>query len=99
MYLHGDTVRHGYTIYPPSQAQFTELMNFLLSPSPNISQCPLPIQCSRENRYRWDPYEAMARYHIFRDRYERKLPEHYVAPDRRSVKDWPEIQDMHADFE
>lgn len=83
----------GYTIAPPTEDQFNDLLGFLLSPSPDTSQSPLPIAITRANKWRWDPWDAMGTYHIFRDRYERKLPPRHLYRRKHNVKakDWPEL--------
>ncbi|KAG8156838.1 hypothetical protein KVR01_013251 [Diaporthe batatas] len=60
---------------------------------PGDCPCPLPIKSSQLNGYRYNPHDAMSRYNIFRDRYERNEPEvrsnHRVFMDGRN---WPEVQ-------
>lgn len=87
---------YGYTIAPPTEDQFNEVLGFLLSSSPDTAQSPLPIIITCANKWRWDPYDAMATYHIFRDRYERKLPPRdlYRRKHNVKVKDWPELADI-----
>ncbi|POS75812.1 hypothetical protein DHEL01_v205796 [Diaporthe helianthi] len=55
--------------------------------------CPLPIESSLQNGYRYHPHDAMSRYNIFRDRYERIEPatrnNNRVFMDGRN---WPEVQ-------
>ncbi|KAG8159655.1 hypothetical protein KVR01_010292 [Diaporthe batatas] len=97
VYLHNAQINvHGYTIAPPTADQFTNLVDFLLSPDPDGTQAPLPIAITLANRWRWEPYEAMATYHIFRDRYERRLPprEVYWRPHGTKGKDWPELAEV-----
>lgn len=74
-------------------------MRFLLSEAelgcaiPNTA--PLPILASADNRWRWDAWEAFSRFHIFRDRYERRIkPTTKSRKDCRSATDWPEIADQ-----
>jgi hypothetical protein len=71
-------------------------MDFLLAPAPPSSPCPLPIRGTPDNRWRYDPWDSMTRFNIFRDRYERKppqgeRPQHCV----KSPGDWPELGDLH----
>ncbi|KAI1656698.1 hypothetical protein F4813DRAFT_397277 [Daldinia decipiens] len=99
MYLHSDRRNSPYTIFPPTETQFENLVDFLLSPTADPSRCPLPITCTADNKWRWEPYEAMAYYHIFRDRYERKLPEDYRYSDVQSARNWPEVNDRYIDFQ
>ena len=83
------------TIYPPTEQQFNALVDFLLA-GPDKAACPLPIHGTPLNRPRWDPDDAIARFHIFRDKWERKIPE---APLQhgcvRNSKDWPELDDRN----
>lgn len=92
----GQIAVYGYTIAPPTEDQFNNLVTFLLSQNPETTQAPLPITITLANRWRWDPYEAMATYHIFRDRYERKLPprEAYVRKHGIKGRDWPELAEI-----
>lgn len=46
------------------------MIAFLLSPAPDHEHCPLPIRMTPENRWRWDAYDAMTKYNIFRNRHE-----------------------------
>ncbi|KAH8777578.1 hypothetical protein F5883DRAFT_409655, partial [Diaporthe sp. PMI_573] len=97
VYLHNASIDiHGYTISPPTEDQFNNLFAFLLLPNPGTTQASLPIAITQANRWRWEPYEAMATYHIFRDRYERKLPPHESYQRKHSVraKDWPELAEV-----
>ncbi|KPM43812.1 hypothetical protein AK830_g2786 [Neonectria ditissima] len=95
MWIYGSDVFDPKTLYPPTQQQFNALVNFLLA-GPDEAACPLPIHGTRSNRPRWDPDDAIARYHIFRDKWERKIPE---SPERRDCvrnsKDWPELDDRN----
>ncbi|KAJ3524581.1 hypothetical protein NM208_g12004 [Fusarium decemcellulare] len=103
MWIHGADVRGPRTLYPPTQEQFDSLVGFLLSGPDEDVPCPLPIQGTEDNRPRWSPYHALAKYHIFRDKYERKLP---PEPPKRGCTivnaDWPELRDeyivVHKDF-
>ncbi|KAF4973123.1 hypothetical protein FZEAL_9411 [Fusarium zealandicum] len=95
MWIHGARLRGPTTLYPPTSEQFDSLVGFLLSGPDDNVPCPLPIHGTRENRPRWDPWHALAQYHIFRDKYER-----YVSPEppKRSLShmapgDWPEMGD------
>lgn len=87
---------HGCTIAPPTEDQFNDLLGFLVSPSPDTAQSPLPISITCANKWRWDPWDAMATYHIFRDRYERKLPPRHLYHRKHNLraKDWPELMDV-----
>ncbi|KAK7702580.1 hypothetical protein SLS64_009543 [Diaporthe eres] len=97
VYLHSANISmYGYTIAPPTEDQFNDLIGFLLSPSPDTAQSPLPIAITTANKWRWDPWDAMGTYHIFRDRYERKLPPRHLYRRKHNVKfnDWPELADI-----
>lgn len=96
MWIHGARLRGPRTLYPPTPDQFDSLINFLLSDPKEGATCPLPIHGTNENRPRWHPYDALAKYHIFRDKYERKLP---MEPPRQGCTlvnaDWPELGDEY----
>ncbi|KAM5346932.1 hypothetical protein ACJ41O_009937 [Fusarium nematophilum] len=95
MWIHGARIWGPHTLYPPTPEQFESLVKFLLSrPDEEHAPCPLPIHGTKENRPRWHAWHAIARYHIFRDKYERHVsPE---PPARHCVEvnaDWPEMGD------
>ncbi|RFU30676.1 hypothetical protein B7463_g5661, partial [Scytalidium lignicola] len=94
VFLHRTRTADPKTIYPPTTDQFEVLMKFLLS-RPNFKlPSPLPIHATELNCWHYDPWDSMTRFHIFRDRYERKPPK---APRStrcvQSSHDWPELQD------
>jgi hypothetical protein len=83
------------TIAPPTQAQFDEIIGFLLAESPVYENCPLPIEITSENKWRWDPYDASTRYHIFKHRHD--IPSG-PRPRRKDViteDTWPELIDYY----
>lgn len=89
MYIH-NPVRF-QTIAPPSEEQFDQLVEFLLSPDPDHSRCPIPIKVTPDNRWRWDPYPAMVFHNIFRNKYE--IPDEHFQRSRREIitpLSWPE---------
>lgn len=56
---------------------------------------PLPLSATDDNRYRFDPWDAIALHHIFRDPWERRIP--FEKPPERDVKsvgDYPELNDL-----
>ncbi|KAH7137015.1 hypothetical protein B0J13DRAFT_640739 [Dactylonectria estremocensis] len=102
MWTHSALLEGPRTLYPPTQQQFESLIPFLLADtnSWNSAPCLLPICATRKNRPRWRPYKAFADYHIFRDRYERKLPLRRPGrPARLLNVDWPELEDDRYLFE
>ncbi|KAJ4246193.1 hypothetical protein NW757_009647 [Fusarium falciforme] len=100
MWIHGSLFRGPRTLYPPTQDQVDSLVKFLLASPGEGAPCPLPIHGTPENRPRWHPYHALAKYHIFRDKYERQPgPE----PPKHSHRgpapaDWPEMNDYYIAF-
>lgn len=100
MWIHGSLFRGPQTLYPPTQDQFDSLVKFLLASPGEDAPSPLPIHGTLENRPRWHPYHALAKYHIFRDKYERQPgPE----PPKHSHRgpapaDWPEMSDYYIAF-
>ncbi|KAI3393264.1 hypothetical protein diail_4523 [Diaporthe ilicicola] len=89
MYIHNPVRFH--TIAPPTDEQFNQLVEFLLSPNPDHSHCPIPIKVTPNNRWRWDPYPAMVYHNIFRNRYE--IPDEHFQRSRREIiteLSWPE---------
>ncbi|KAH8734487.1 hypothetical protein BGZ61DRAFT_584469 [Ilyonectria robusta] len=96
MWIHGSKYRGPKTLYPPMPEQFDALISFLLAKPDDEVPCPLPIFGTRMNRPRWDAYDAITRFHIFRDKYERKVPTTRPQPGRvQDGADWPEILDEH----
>lgn len=94
--MHSDLSRGPRTLYPPTTEQFDSLINFLLAEPSQTPNCPLPIIASMANRPRWNAYHAFAYQHIFRDRYERRVPSR--PPGERCVRsanDWPELHDQN----
>ncbi|KAL2282384.1 hypothetical protein FJTKL_10986 [Diaporthe vaccinii] len=100
MYLHACSIHKPFTLFPPTEDQFKSLVRFLMSPiqdgptadeTPSSSSVPLPITASSLNGWRYHPDDAMSRFNIFRDRYERIEP-----PTKRwsnsilSGTNWPE---------
>ncbi|KAH7125827.1 hypothetical protein EDB81DRAFT_698246 [Dactylonectria macrodidyma] len=102
MWIHGALLEGPRTLYPPTKQQFESLIRFLLADTESLklTPCPLPIYGTSDNRPRWRAYEAFADYHIFRDRYERKLPlKRPGRPVRLMNVDWPELEDDWYLFE
>ncbi|CAK7221252.1 hypothetical protein SCUCBS95973_004430 [Sporothrix curviconia] len=97
VYFHSDRSNFGGTLYPPTDAQFSSLVRFLTSssvPSEFTHASPLPIVPSLENRWRWDPGLAFLHWNIFRDHYERVVPDDYQQPRHKlRVTSWPEVGD------
>ncbi|KAJ0120504.1 hypothetical protein J7T55_015233 [Diaporthe amygdali] len=90
VYIHN---RRYTTIAPPTEAQFKNIIAFLLSESPDYDHCPLPIEITPDNKWRWDPYDARTTYHIFKSRHD--IP-NSPRPRRKDVitaNNWPEIID------
>lgn len=91
VYIHGGHHKAPLTLFPPTSQQLESLGQYLLQPGGG--PCPLPIHSSLLNGYRYHPHDAMSRYNIFRDRYERNEPQ--TRSDHRRFMDgrnWPEVQ-------
>lgn len=90
------------TLTPPTEKQFNNLVDFLLStpsdkspPSDkNPSRCPLPVHITAENKWRWHPYDGMVDYHIYKFRHE--IPTGARPRDHCDIgiKDWPEANEQ-----
>ncbi|KPM42479.1 hypothetical protein AK830_g4052 [Neonectria ditissima] len=97
LWIHGARARGPSTLYPPTPEQFNSLVNFLLADTEarKTTPFPLPIHGTSQNIPRWRPYEAFVDQHIFRDRYERKLPAQRpeISFHRLRNVDWPELGD------
>ncbi|OAA66566.1 hypothetical protein SPI_01142 [Niveomyces insectorum RCEF 264] len=95
-----------YTLYPPTETQFDALVAFLLS-SPHDDDhrflraaCPLPIHATNDNRPRWDPWEALTKFHIFRDNAALAVPtvRSLGCTSIRPI-DWPESLDRRTVYD
>lgn len=88
-----ETVR----VWKLTDGQLAELIQFLTSDSldnSNIPNCPLPLRATRTN-YRVDDWDAMAIHRIFRDPWERKIPEEKDESNiRLNTGDHPELENM-----
>lgn len=76
VYFHSDREGFRSTLYPPTEAQLGALTRFF-SRSAVDEPCPLPVIPTAENRWRWDAGLTFLHWNIFRDRYERYVPETY----------------------
>lgn len=97
MYIHVPETTS--TLAPPTEKQFNDLVAFLLSPTADtdLSNHPLPIRITGENKWRWHAYYGMIDYHIFKFRHEipnypRRRRDHCVV----SIKDWPEVYERQT---
>src|SRR6478735_6388660 len=82
-------------LFPLTTKQFERLVDFLLGETkePAASPSSLPFTATSENRWRWHTWDAMAGYHIFRDKYERSVQPTKPTGCVKSAVDWPEIAD------
>ncbi|KAF5725081.1 hypothetical protein FMUND_175 [Fusarium mundagurra] len=92
LYFHGCRRKGPRTIYPPTDQQFEQVIQFLLDESESHDN-PFPVLATPQNRWRWDPWDAMAHYNIYRDRFERKISPSKGKPCVLNSIDWPEIKD------
>ncbi|KAF5536510.1 hypothetical protein FNAPI_11720 [Fusarium napiforme] len=95
LYLHASRRVGPYTLFPLTTAQFERFVDFLLGDTEDsaASQSPLPFRATSENRWRWHSWDAITRYHIFRDKYERTVQPTKPTGGVKSSVDWPEIGD------
>ncbi len=93
--------RNGATfrLWRPQEPQFNSFVDFLLSNEPS-RPAPFPLVVSDDNFRRHDPWDAIARHHIFRDPWERKVTP-TKPPDRdvRSSADYPEVNILFQKLE
>ncbi|KAK3942858.1 hypothetical protein QBC46DRAFT_255539 [Diplogelasinospora grovesii] len=99
-------IRCPRTLFPPTAEQFSSLVAFLLSEQTakegtaeqtTGTECPLPIRASSLNGPRFLRYHATKYFHIFRDKYDSRLPEWYAEFNCSSSSlDFPEIEDELA---
>lgn len=102
IYFHSDRQGVTFRIYKLLECQVEMLWKFLrprdLDPSAARAS-PLPILGDKNNRDRVDPDDAIDSHHIFRDRWERKIPvrdAEYYRNQRcvRHALDYPEIEEQ-----
>ncbi|KAG5763397.1 hypothetical protein H9Q72_008499 [Fusarium xylarioides] len=95
LYLHASRRVGPYTLFPLTTAQFERFVDFLLGDTEEsaASRSPLPFRATSENRWRWHSWDAITRYHIFRDKYERSVQPTKPIGGVKSSVDWPEIGD------
>lgn len=82
-------------IFQPSEEQLDRLCAFLQTPIPEEDEIISPLPLTPEKRARRvDPWGAFESLNIFRNRYERKLPE--IRPTNRHVAlvDQPDAEDL-----
>lgn len=90
-YLHnGRGRRNGTTIAPPTKEQSEGVLRYLLWPTPDHNHCPFPIEITLDNRWRWHPYYAMVKYHIFRNWHEIPEGPRPREPHVVNAYGWPE---------
>ncbi|KAF4436681.1 hypothetical protein FACUT_6276 [Fusarium acutatum] len=96
VYFHGCRRKGPRTIYPRTDQQFGQMIKFLLDENESYdtaSAHPFPILATPQNRWRWDPWDAMAHYNIYRDRFERKISDSKGKLCVLNSIDWHEIKD------
>lgn len=94
MYLHNGSLKGPSTLFPPTTEQFESLTQYLLASDTVQTQdrgsCPIPIRASLHNGWRYHADDAISRFNIFRDRYERKEPPSR-CDSRINGWNWPEV--------
>ncbi|KAK1764664.1 hypothetical protein QBC33DRAFT_546773 [Phialemonium atrogriseum] len=94
VYFHSGRRRQTHRVWLLLEPQLESLISFLLDESGRV-ESPLPIFVDEKSRKRFDAWDAMAFHHIFRDRWERSIPD---IKDESSIRyntgDYPELQDV-----
>lgn len=86
----GQTVR----VWRLQEEQFQALASFLTEVPAKDVVCPLPLRSTKHN-WRTDEWDAIVRYHIYRDPWERKvLREKDTSNIRYNTGDYPELESM-----
>ncbi|KAB5578811.1 hypothetical protein GE09DRAFT_1091117, partial [Coniochaeta sp. 2T2.1] len=100
VYFHSGRKRTTFRIWRLLDSQLSDLVEFLTSEEPPPSP-PFPILASDHNLHRYDPWDAIAQHHIFRDPWERKIPTTKAEETRdvRSTGDYPELATMFTDLQ
>lgn len=83
-----------YRIFQLSEAQIQQFVGFASSSSSSYdeSKCPLPFSAEKSAR-RIDAYDALG-LHIYRDPYERRLPEERPRRAVINIDDYPEYESL-----
>ncbi|KAI0127950.1 hypothetical protein BJ170DRAFT_396129 [Xylariales sp. AK1849] len=94
VYLHSGRAWQISRIWKLTDDQMTKMISFLTSESPTVTESPLPLESDNVN-WRTDDWDAWFIHHIFRDRWERKVPEKKdVSNVRWNTGDYPELNKM-----
>ncbi|GJN67637.1 hypothetical protein PLICBS_001665 [Purpureocillium lilacinum] len=94
IFLHGDFIDEPKTLCPLTVAQWDAVVTFLTADLDTASPpaSPFPLHATAQNLPRYTPYFAVKYQHIFRNRFDLKLPRRYERPHPRAVSavDYPE---------
>ncbi|KAG5915006.1 hypothetical protein E4U42_000187 [Claviceps africana] len=82
VFLHSNRRKWTWRVWSLLDAQFKQLMGFLKG-DPSVITSPFPLCADEHNAHRFDDYDAMKYHNIYRDPWERKLPDE---------KNWDEIR-------
>ena len=97
IFLHGDFIDEPKTLCPLTAAQWDAVVTFLIADLDTASPpaSPFPLHATAQNLPRYTPYFAVKYQHIFRNRFDLKLPGRYERPHPRAVSavDYPEKAD------
>ncbi|KAG5980139.1 hypothetical protein E4U55_004362 [Claviceps digitariae] len=94
VYLHSNRMDWTYRVWSLLDTQFQQLMEFLKG-DPGTIASPFPLCADEDNEHRYDPYDAMKEHNIYRDVWERKLPEEKDwSRIRHNTFDYPELKAM-----
>ncbi|KAG6032946.1 hypothetical protein E4U41_007061 [Claviceps citrina] len=98
VYLHSNRREWSMRVWSLLDTQFKHLMEFLKGDSGSVAS-PFPLCADEDNAHRFDDWDAMMRHNIYRDRWERVVPEekNWDAV-RRNVFDYPELRDWFRVF-
>ncbi|KFA56062.1 hypothetical protein S40293_00044 [Stachybotrys chartarum IBT 40293] len=92
VFFHSERDKETFRVWCLLESQLAALADFLLGKTP-LDGFSLPLSATDDNRYRLDPWDAIALYHVFCDPWERRIPLQKPAErDVRSVGDYPELQ-------
>ncbi|KAB5549546.1 hypothetical protein GE09DRAFT_1174452 [Coniochaeta sp. 2T2.1] len=100
VYFHSGRKRTTFRIWRLLDSQLSDLVEFITSEEP-LPSPPFPILASDHNLHRYDPWNAIAQQHIFRDPWERKIPttKPEETRDVRSTGDYPALAAMFTDLQ
>ncbi|OAA47844.1 hypothetical protein NOR_02334 [Metarhizium rileyi] len=93
VYLHSNRREWTVRVWRLLESQLDKVLVFLKDSNAS-TESPFPLYADENNRHRYDSFDAMAWYDVYRDPWERVLPaEKNWDSIRRNTFDYPELQE------